>query len=179
MPSAGHQVWSHADCFVLSMMVFYWMFWSNKDPTPQTPHRNVKHIKGNKKILTTYFSSLQPIMPSVWKLKFRYVFVNKNVILIITKHVLYKECFPDELNYLFCCNVYELLRPSNLFYPFVREKAQGTFWITTNVKSCFCDSDLMDRNKRLRLLCCQFVWNTVPLSCSLWKDLYWTNHAFK
>lgn len=35
-----------------------------------------------------------------------YLFIKKNVILIITKHVLYKECFPDKLNYLFCFNVY-------------------------------------------------------------------------
>lgn len=34
-----------------------------------------------------------------------YLFI-KNVILIITEHVLYKECFPDELIYLFCFNVY-------------------------------------------------------------------------
>lgn len=54
------------------------------------------------------------------------VFVyKKNVILIITKHVLYKECFPDELNYLFYFNVSdELFWPSDIFC-FVRTNAQG------------------------------------------------------
>lgn len=65
-------------------------------------------------------------------MKFRYVFVyKKNVILIITDHVLYKECFPDKLNCLFCFKVYVLFMncyDGPLIYilsVYVRTNAQG------------------------------------------------------
>lgn len=60
------------------------------------------------------------------KFKFRYVFVYKKIILIITKHDLYKECFPDELNYLYCFNVYVQTAMALLIYfiCFVSENVQ-------------------------------------------------------
>lgn len=78
-------------------------------------------------------------MPSIWNLKFRYVFVyKKNVILIITKHVLYKECFPDELNYLFCFNVY-VRTAMALWYilSVLLERTPRDSWMIPFVKSWF------------------------------------------
>lgn len=58
--------------------------------------------KGKHRIRKHICPHFNPLCLQYEILKFRYVFVyKKNVILIITKHVLYKECFPDELNYLF------------------------------------------------------------------------------
>lgn len=104
-------------------------------------------------------------MPSILNLKFRYVFVYKKIILIITKHVLYKECFPDELNYLFCFNVFvqSALAPWCVgFVGMPRDSRTAAF-------ADLCDLRFDGQNKQPHLLCRRFVWNTVPLSCYLFE----------
>lgn len=62
--------------------------------------------------------------------------------------------------YVFCANCY------------------GPLIMTTFVKSWFLWLWFDGQNKQVRLLCRQFVWNTVPLSCYRLKYLYWTNPCF-
>lgn len=69
-------------------------------------------------------------------------------------------CGPLISFYLFCQNVQRHLNGN--FCQFLLRVDSG-------------DYNSMDKNEQLRLLCCQFVWNTVPLSRYILKYLYWTN----
>lgn len=163
------QYWSQTvgltECFVLSMLVVNWMCSSNKEVLPTERHSGMSNTicpgflpsKGNIGS-EKHLSSLQPIMPSVWNFKFRYVFVykKKNVILIITKHVLYKECFPDELNYLFCFNVYVRTATALWYILSVLLERPGTVeWVVS------CDYNSMDKTNNC--VCC--VVNLCETQC--------------
>lgn len=74
-----------------------------------------------------------------------YLFINKNVILIITKHALYKESFPDELNYLFCFNVYVRTAMALWYILSVLLERPGTVEWQHLLTVVSCDYDSMDK----------------------------------